>query len=203
MKPRQNRPRLSSRVSTVVGIGALVAVAMAARSQGGQQTPPPSAAPAQPATVPAAVAPADSMAQDSTTRTDTTAVADSMAMPDSTMTTPAAAVPTPQATGTWPVDPVTGQTIINGEPVVGRVFIMQKPDGLVKLGTWQAQYNGEPATPEPARVGTSYTVPAPEHTRRMRGIMIQSTLWAMDGKRSARERRFYRPQTTDEALGRQ
>jgi cytoskeletal protein RodZ len=207
MKPRQNRPRLSSRVSTVVGIGALVAVAMAARSQGGQQTPPPSAppstAPAQPATVPAADAPADSMAQDSTTRTDTTAVADSMAMPDSTMTTPVAAAPTAQATGTWPVDPVTGQTIINGEPVVGRVFIMQKPDGLVKLGTWQAQYNGEPATPEPARVGTSYTVPAPEHTRRMRGIMIQSTLWAMDGKRSARERRFYRPQTTDEALGRQ
>jgi hypothetical protein len=207
MKPRQNRPRLSSRVSTVVGIGALVAVAMAARSQGGQQTPPPSAppstAPAQPATVPAAVAPADSMVQDSTTRTDTTAVADSMAMPDSTVTTPAAAAPTAQATGTWPVDPVTGQTIINGEPVVGRVFIMQKPDGLVKLGTWQAQYNGEPATPEPARVGTSYTVPAPEHTRRMRGIMIQSTLWAMDGKRSARERRFYRPQTTDEALDRQ
>ncbi len=207
MKPRQNRPRLSSRVSTVVGIGALVAVAMAARSQGGQQTPPPSAppstAPAPAATVPATVAPVDSMVQDSTTRTDTTAVADSMAMPDSTMLTPAAAAPTAQATGTWPVDPVTGQTIINGEPVVGRVFIMQKPDGLVKLGTWQAQYNGEPATPETARVGTSYTVPAPEQTRRMRGIMIQSTLWAMDGKRSARERRFYRAQSTGEALGRQ
>lgn len=211
MKPRQNRPRLSSRVSTVVGIGALVAVAMAARSQGGQQTPPPSAppstAPAQPATVPASVpatvAPADSMVQDSTQRTDTTAVADSMAMPDSAMLTPVAAAPAPQATGTWPVDPVTGQTIINGEPVVGRVFIMQKPDGLVKLGTWQAQYTGEPAAPEAARVGTTYTVPAPEQTRRMRGIMIQSTLWAMDGKRSARERRFYRPQTTDEALDRQ
>ena len=207
MKPRQDRPRLVSRVSTVVGIGALVAVAMAARSQGGQQTPPPSAppstAPAPAATVPATVAPVDSMVQDSTTRTDTTVVADSMAMPDSTMPTPAAAAPTAQATGTWPVDPVTGQTIINGEPVVGRVFIMQKPDGLVKLGTWQAQYNGEPATPEPARVGTSYTVPAPEQTRRMRGIMIQSTLWAMDGKRSARERRFYRAQSTGEALGRQ
>ena len=211
MKPRQNRPRLSSRVSTVVGIGALVAVAMAARSQGGQQATPPSAppstapaqAPAAPTTAPAAIAPTDSMLADSTTLTDTTAVADSMAMPDSLMLTPAPAAPAPQATGTWPVDPVTGQTIINGEPVVGRVFIMQKPDGLVKLGTWQAQYIGEPAAPEAARVGTSYTVPAPEHTRRMRGIMIQSTLWAMDGKRSARERRMYRTQTTGEALGRQ
>jgi hypothetical protein len=202
MKPRQDRPRVVSRVSTVVGIGALVAVAMAARNQG----TPPAAAPAQPpAAAPAvapAVAPADSMMQDSTQRTDTTAMADSMAMPDSAMLMQAAE-PAPQASGTWPVDPVTGQTIINGEPVVGRVFIMQKPDGLVKLGKWQAQYVGEPAAPEPARVGTSYTVPAPEQTRRMRGIMIQATLWGMDGKRSARERRFYRAQTTGETLGQQ
>jgi len=192
MTPLDSRPRLTSRVTTVVGIGALVAVALAARSQGGTQ-----------ATLPAAVAPTDSMVQDSTTRTDTTAVADSMAMPDSMMMAAAPAAPAPQATGTWPVDPVTGQTIINGEPVVGRVFIMQKPDGLVKLGTWQAQYTGEPAAPEAARVGTSYTVPAPEQTRRMRGIMIQATLWGMDGKRSARERHFYRAQTTGETLGRQ
>lgn len=196
MTPLDSRSRLTSRVAAVVGIGALVAVALAARTQGG----PPATVQA---TVPAAVAPADSMVPDSTTRTDTTAVADSMAMPDSTMPTPAAAAPTAQAAGTWPVDPVTGQTIINGEPVVGRVFIMQKPDGLVKLGTWQAQYAGEPAAPEPARVGTSNTVPAPEQTRRMRGIMIQATLWGMDGKRSASERRFYRAQTTGEALGRQ
>ena len=192
MTPLDSRPRRTSRVATMVGIGALVAVALAARSQGGPQ-----------GTAPSAVAPADSMVQDSTTRTDTTAVADSMAMPDSTMMTPAAAAPTPPATGSWPVDPVTGQTIINGEPVVGRVFIMQKPDGLVKLGTWQAQYAGEPAVAEPARVGTSYTVPAPEQTRRMRGIMIQATLWGMDSKRSARERHFYRAQTTGETLGRQ
>ena len=132
------------------------------------------------------------MVQDSTQRTDTTAVADSMAMPDSAMMTQVTAAPAPEAAGTWPVDPVTGQTIINGEPVVGRVFIMQKPDGLVKLGTWQAQYAGEPAVAEPARVGTSYTVPAPEQTRRMRGIMIQATLWGMDGKRSASEHRYYR-----------
>lgn len=200
MTPLDSRSRLTSRVAAVVGIGALVAVALAARTQGGPQATVPATTPA---TVPAAVAPADSMVPDSTTLTDTTAVADSMAMPDSTMPTPAAAAPTAQATGTWPVDPVTGQTIINGEPVVGRVFIMQKPDGLVKLGTWQAQYVGEPAAPEPARVGTSNTVPAPEQTRRMRGIMIQATLWGMDGKRSASERRFYRAQTTGEALGRQ
>ena len=200
MTPLDSRSRLTSRVAALVGIGALVAVALAARTQGGPQATVPATTPA---TVPAAVAPTDSMVPDSTTRTDTTAVADSMAMPDSTMPTPAAAAPTAQAAGTWPVDPVTGQTIINGEPVVGRVFIMQKPDGLVKLGTWQAQYAGEPAAPEPARVGTSYTVPAPEQTRRMRGIMIQATLWGMDGKRSASERRFYRAQTTGEALGRQ
>ncbi|MEY4855266.1 MAG: hypothetical protein RLZZ97_96 [Gemmatimonadota bacterium] len=200
MTPLDSRSRLTSRVAAVVGIGALVAVALAARTQGGPQATVPATTPA---TVPAAVAPADSMVPDSTTLTDTTAVADSMAMPDSTMPTPAAAAPTAQATGTWPVDPVTGQTIINGEPVVGRVFIMQKPDGLVKLGTWQAQYVGEPAVAEPARVGTSYTVPAPEQTRRMRGIMIQATLWGMDGKRSASEHRYYRAQTTGEALGRQ
>ena len=145
------------------------------------------------------------MMQDSTQRTDTTAMADSMAMPDSAMLmqAAAAAAPAPQASGTWPVDPVTGQTIINGEPVVGRVFIMQKTDGTVKLGTWQGQYVGEALAPEPAIVGTSYTVPAPEHTRRMRGVMIQATLWAMDGKRSARERHYYRAQTTGAALGRQ
>ena len=200
MTPLDSRSRLTSRVAAVVGIGALVAVALAARTQGGPQATVPATTPA---TVPAAVAPADSMVPDSTTLTDTTAVADSMAMPDSTMPTPAAAAPTAQAAGTWPVDPVTGQTIINGEPVVGRVFIMQKPDGLVKLGTWQAQYAGEPAVAEPARVGTSYTVPAPEQTRRMRGIMIQATLWGMDGKRSASEHRYYRAQTTGEGLGRQ
>ena len=205
MKPRQDRPRVTSRVSTVVGIGALVAVAMAARSRDGQQTTPPAGAPAQPPAAAAAVAPADAMMQDSTQRTDTTAMADSMAMPDSAMLmqAAAAAAPAPQASGTWPVDPVTGQTIINGEPVVGRVFIMQKTDGTVKLGTWQGQYVGEALAPEPAIVGTSHTVPAPEHTRRMRGVMIQATLWAMDGKRSARERHYYRAQTTGAALGRQ
>jgi hypothetical protein len=206
MKPRQDRPRVISRVSTVVGIGALVAVAMAARSQGGQQAAPPVPPATQPPAAAANAAPAaaDSTMQDSTQRADTTAMADSMlAMPDSMMMQHTAAAPAPQASGTWPVDPVTGQTIINGEPVVGRVFIMQKTDGTVKLGKWQAQYVGEPAAPEAANVGTSYAVPAPEHTRRMRGIMIQATLWAMDGKRSARERHYYRPQTTGAALGQQ
>ncbi|WP_309672260.1 hypothetical protein [Gemmatimonas sp.] len=206
MQPHQDRPRVLSRVSTVVGIGALVAVAMAARSQGGQQATPPSGAASQPSAAAPNAAPAvaDSSMQDSTQRADTTAMADSMlAMPDSMMMQHTAAAPAPQASGTWPVDAVTGQTIINGEPVVGRVFIMQKTDGTVKLGTWQAQYVGEPTAPEAANVGTSYAVPAPEHTRRMRGIMIQSTLWSMDGKRSARERHYYRPQTTGTALGQQ
>ncbi len=204
MKPRQDRPRILSRVSTVVGIGALVAVAVAARSQGGQQaTPPatpPAAVPAQPATQPPAPATA---AGDSTIQADSAALAAAIGMPDSVVVMEAPSAPTPPLPAAWPVDPVTGQTIINGEPVVGRVFIMQKTDGTVKLGKWQAQYVGEPAAPEAANVGTSYAVPAPEHTRRMRGIMIQATLWAMDGKRSARERHYYRPQTTGAALGQQ
>jgi len=195
MKPHQDRSRLASRVSAVVGITALVAVAVAARSQGGQQTAPPP----QPA---AAMPMADSTMQD-TMRADTTAMVDSIAMSDSAMmvlqlATPV--TPAPQPLATWPVDPVTGQTIINGEPVVGRVFIMQKPDGLVKLGTWQAQYVGEPIAPEAAIVGGSYAVPAPEHTRRVRTIMTQATLWGLDGKRSATERRFYRAQTTGAAV---
>ena len=197
MKPRQDRPRLVSRVSTVVGIGALVVVALAARSQGGQQTtPPPAVMPTMP---PAAV---DTNKRDTTQVTDTTAMADSMVMSDSAMMMhTATAAPVAAMPPAWPVDVVTGQTIINGEPVVGRIFIMQKTDGTVKLGKWQAQYTGEPLSAEPAIVGTSYAVPALEHTRRMRGIMIQATLWASDRKRSAVERRHYRPQTTGAALG--
>jgi len=197
MKPRQDRPRLASRVSTVVGIGALVVVAMAARSQGGQQITPPSSAAA-----PAAMPMPDSTMQD-LTRVDSMVIADTMATSDSTMLmqAPAAVAPAPMIASAWPVDPVTGQTIINGEPVVGRVFVMRKPDGLVKLGTWRSVYNGEPVAPEPAIVGTSYAVPASEHTRRIRGIMVQATLWDLDGMRSAIERRYHRPQTTGAALG--
>ena len=196
MKPHQDRSRLASRVSTVVGITALVAVAVAARSQGGQQTAPPP----QPA---AAMPMADSTMQD-TMRADTTAMVDSMAISDSAMMVLQLAAPvTPAPQPIWPVDPVTGQTMINGEPVVGRVFVMQKPDGLVKLGTWRSVYNGEPVAPEPAIVGTSYAVPATEHTRRIRGIMVQATLWDLDEKRSAVERRYHRPQTTGAALGQQ
>lgn len=196
MKLRQDRPRLVSRLSTVVGIGALVAVAMAARSQSGQQSTPP--APPAPAAAPVAV---DSTMQDSTQLSDTTAMADSMVVTDSMMMMQTAVDAAPPAAAAWPVDPVTGQTIINGEPVVGRVFIMQKTDGTVKLGKWQDQYIGEALSPEPAIVGSSYTVPAPEHTRRIRTAMVQATLWGMDGKRSATERRHYRPQTTGAALG--
>jgi hypothetical protein len=203
MHPHQDRSRLFTRVSTVVGIGALVTVAMAARTQSTSQTVPPPVPPA-PTAMPSADSTGVVLNQD-TLPVDSSILADSVAMSDSAAlaSAPAVIAPAPQPSGEWPVDPVTGQTLINGEPVVGRVFIMQKPDGLVKLGTWQAQYNGEPKTPAPANVASSYTIPAPEQTRRIRGIMVQSTLWSMDGKRSARERRYYRPQTTGAALGQQ
>ena len=203
MTPPHDRSRLVSRVSTVVGIGALVAVAMAARTQSTTQTATPPVPPA-PTAMPAVDSTGAVLSQD-TMPSDSSTMADSMAMSDSASLVPATVViaPAPQPSGEWPVDPVTGQTLINGEPVVGRVFIMEKPDGLVKLGTWQAQYVGEPKTPAPANVSSSYTIPAPEQTRRIRGIMVQSTLWSMDGKRSARERRYYRPQTTGAALGQQ
>lgn len=198
MTPHQDRPRLASRAATAVGISALLAVAVAARYQGAPQTAAPAQPPAATAAATAASVP-DAAVQDSTRTDSTTApAADTVTMVVST--TPA---PTPTPPGTWPVDPATGQTLINGEPVVGRVFVMQKTDGLVKLGTWQAQYNGEPPAPEPAVVATSNAVPALEHSRRMRGIMIQATLWDLDNKRSAVERRYYRQSTTGAALGQQ
>ena len=115
MKPRQDHPRLASRASLVVGVGALVAVAMAARSGGQQPTPPP-----EPPSAASAMA-----------RADTTPIPDSMAnamaTSDSAMVMPATAAvsPAPTPTGTWPVDPVTGQPIINGERAVGRVVFGQ------------------------------------------------------------------------------
>jgi hypothetical protein len=191
MNTPQNRPRLSSRITTVAGITALVAVALAARSQGGQQPP------VAPDSVPP-VAAVDSMApQDST-------VIDSMATSDSTIVMTAMITPAPAPISTtWPVDPVTGQTIINGEPVVGQVFIMQKTDGVVKYANEKVIFNNEPMSPEAPIVGTTNAVPALEHTRRHRGIMVQATEWAIDGKRSARERHYYRPATTGSALGQQ
>lgn len=208
MQPHQDRPPVSPRAATgraprlasLVGLAALVTVALAARRQ--TATQPPSAPPAAPVAA-AAAAPmaADSAGQDSAL------VADSMAVIDTTVVTmmvPTATIapaPTPSA-GTWPIDPVTGQTIVNGMPVVGRAFIMRKPDGLVKYTTWQAQSNGEPPAPAAPIVGTSYRVPALQYTRRQRTIMVQATEWAMDGKRSARELRYHRAAKSDTVVAR-
>jgi len=101
----------------------------------------------------------------------------------------------PAAPATWPVDPVTGQTLINGIPVVGRVFIMQKTDGTVKYPNVADVVAHEAKAPLPAVVGQSYT-PAPlTSQRRHRGIMVQSTLWSLDGKRSSVRNRYYSAST--------
>ena len=124
---------------------------------------------------------------------------------DSTMTmameaAPAAPAPVAAPT-TWPVDPTTGQTLINGRPVVGRVFIMQKTDGTVKYPNVADVVAHEALAPMPAVVGSSYT-PAPiTNQRRMRGIMIQSTLWSLDNKRSAVRLRYYPASTPANQLG--
>jgi hypothetical protein len=97
----------------------------------------------------------------------------------------------PAAPATWPVDPVTGQTLINGRPVVGRVFIMQKTDGTVKYPNVADVVSHEALAPLPAVVGQSYAQAPLTSQRRHRGIMIQATLWNLDGKRSAVRQRYY------------
>lgn len=178
------------RPSLLLLLGAVAVVSIAARTQ----QPPTATPPAAPAATPAvagtdsqatAAAPADSMAAADTT------VADSAAAMAVTMAAPAPA-PTPTP-ATWPVDPVTGQTLINGIPVVGRAFVMRKTDGLVKVETVDEDRKNEALAPEAPIVATTYTpLPLP-NTRRIRTIMVQATLWGMDTKRSAVERRFYRP----------
>lgn len=187
--PQSVRPAVrSSRVRSGAIVLALIAVGVAARGRETQGPPP---APPQPAA--AATATVDTAAQDTT-------VADSMAMQDSavmveTTAMPEAAPAVSSAPAAWPTDPATGQTLINGTPVVGRVFIMRKTDGTVKYPNVADVVAHEAMAPLPAVVGASH-VPAPAtHIRRMRGIMIQSTLWDMDTKRSAVERRHYRAVT--------
>lgn len=99
----------------------------------------------------------------------------------------------PPAPAAWPVDPVTGQTLVNGRPVVGRVFLLSKTDGL-KAYTGIADFTaGEPRAPRAALSPRSIRPPAIEQTRRIRTGMVQATLWEMDTKPSAQERRYYRP----------
>jgi hypothetical protein len=192
-------PSRSSRARNAAVVVALVAVGLAARS--GEQQP--AAVPAakttpaaQPMAAQAAPAPAatDSMMPDSAA-TDSMAMAadslaDSTAMMTDSMAAPVAAAE-PAAPATWPVDPVTGQTLINGRPVVGRVFIMQKTDGTVKYPNVADVVSHEALAPLPAVVGQSYTQAPLTSQRRHRGIMVQATLWSLDGKRSAVRQRYY------------
>ncbi|MCA0376936.1 MAG: hypothetical protein LCH84_14900 [Gemmatimonadetes bacterium] len=175
----------------------LCAVGVAARYQA---VPP--AAPAQPPVTAPMVAP-DSTAKampDSAMPMDSAAVDSLAAAPMATVTM--APEMTSAAPTSWPVDPATGQTLINGEPVVGRVFIMQKTDGTVKIADVAAALRGEPPAPAAAVVGG--TGPAPlTATRRMRGVMIQATLWDADHKRSAVRHRMYAPSVTGAELGQQ
>lgn len=201
----QDRP---FRARNLALVGGLIAVTLAARSQQPAQAPAKAPAPA-PAATPA-TAPADSttVAQDSTAQ-DSTAMPDSMAMMmnDSShadmhaVHMAAAEAPAPAPTA-WPVDPATGQTLINGEPVVGKVFIMQKTDGTKKVETIAQDLAGEPGTPAAATVGST-NAPTTGSVRRMRGVMIQATLWLEDHKKSAVRHRHYPSTTTGAALGQQ
>ena len=195
---------LSSRARNAAVVVALVAVGLAARN--GDQQPAPVAQPAQPPVVPAAPALPDSAAVDSAVA-GAVAGADSLldsaavAALDSMTAMEAKAAEVATAPATWPVDAQTGQTLINGRPVVGRVFIMQKTDGTVKYPNVADVISHEALAPLPAVVGTSYTQAPLTNQRRMRGVMIQSTLWDMDTKRSAVSQRYYPASTPANQLG--
>lgn len=190
MSPRADRPSVRSRVTLAAGVAGLALVAVAARMPASQQTPPAAQPPASP-----------------TVQVDTQTVKmDSVALPDTapvmTMTMPVEMpAPAPSAPTTWPVDPVTGQTLVNGVPVVGRVFIMEKPDGLVKIASVASALAKESMVPE-APVVASNRAPLPgQATRRLRTAMAQATLWDMDHKRSAVRNRHFRETTSGASLG--
>lgn len=143
------------------------------------------------ATIDSAVVGADSLL-------DSTAVA---ALDSMTVAMEAKAAEVATAPAAWPVDAETGQTLINGRPVVGRVFIMRKTDGTVKYPNVADVIAHEALAPLPAVVGTSYGQAPLTHQRRMRGVMIQSTLWDMDHKRSAVRQRYYPASTPANQLG--
>ena len=169
----------------LAAITAVVAVTLAARAPLPQ--PPVDSAAATAAS--ADSAPADSAVADSATAT--TLGADAPLVTAHVAPAPAADAPH----GAWPVDPATGMTLVNGTPVVGRVFIQHKTDHLQKMGT-VAQVLARETQPADAPVADASYTPAPrEQARRFRGIMVQATLWDMDHKRTAAERRYYRSVT--------
>jgi len=185
MSARQDRPSVRSRAAIAVGVASLAVVAIAARLPGAQD---PVVAPVTPA-----VAPADSTAQPDTMAlmVDTAPVAVTMEVP----------APQPAAPATWPVDPATGQTLINGVPVVGRVFIQSKVDGLVKIKDVATALAPEALPPAPAVVAPTHAPLPATAVRRQRNPMVQATLWGSDDKPSAVRNRHFKETTTGASLG--
>jgi hypothetical protein len=131
--------------------------------------------------------------QDSAAVVDSLAPMDSMAMLTPPMTiAPAPAPVIPTGAGGWPIDPVTGQTLVNGIAVVGAPFVQQKTDGLIKVETVAQDRQNEALPPESPNLDSDYNASPGTATRRYRTVMVQATLWSMDHKRSATERRYYR-----------
>ncbi len=192
--------RRLSRLAMVAGLVVTTTVAIAARS-------PQSLSPSAQPPVPTAASPSVPADSGQNAPTDTLSADDALSaqgvpmMDGSAELGGLAQFPAPAAS--WPVDPVTGQTIINGEPVVGRVFILQKVDGLRKYESVKSHYVGEALPPQPPVIGSSYAVPALGNTRRMRGTMVQATLWSIDNKPSAVANHYYRPSTSGTSLGQQ
>ncbi len=186
MNPRQDRPSVRSRASLAVGVACLAVVAIAARmpapASNAQDTVQPPVVPAAADTIPQ---PPDSIVIDST-------------QPITQDPTP---VPVPSGPATWPVDPVTGQTLINGIPVVGRVFIQTKVDGLVKYDGVTSVLLGEGSPALPAVVAPNRAPLSSTAVRRQRNPMVQGTLWAIDDKPSAVRNRHYLPTTSGASLG--
>jgi len=182
-----------------VGIASLAVVAVAARMPAAQQ----STEQAKPAVAAAATADMQAVKPDST-KTDSLVIDTAvvmMASPTMTISAAPAAAPQHAAPTSWPVDPATGQTLINGIPVVGRVFIQQKVDGITKTPRVAEVMAQESMTPEAPIVQSSRGSLAPSQIRRQRTAMVQATLWALDGKRAAVRGRYYPTTTSAASLG--
>lgn len=198
MSRRSDQPTIRSRAAIAAGIAGLAVVALAARMPVSQ---PPAAPPAK---VDSQAAKSASMVMDTTVKQDSAAMKmDSagmaaMAMP---MPMPAPKPAAPKSASGWPIDPVTGQTLVNGTPVVGRVFIQQHTDGTVKIENVAAGLKGESAVPLPPIVKHAYTPAPAQFTRRQRTPMVQATEWDMDAKLSAKRDRVFKPTTTGASLG--
>ncbi len=180
MTTRYNRSPRASRLVLTLGIVAVSAVAIAARSQTAQQPPTPAPTPTttdSTDTLPTIMDVIDSMAAASPAPVAVQAAA------------PAAA---PAAASAFAMDPATGRYLVNGRPIVGRPFVQSKMDGITKYEYANA-YVGEAAAPEAPIVKSSHAPLPATATRRFRGIMVQGTLWSIDNKRSAVELRHFRP----------